>query len=93
MMKLPELGAGRSPNVVDQLGLEKLVKAANGSAVKRPADGGDVKSVVSVSYTHLTPPTSDLVEISVGAGSFKKKKQKNNKKTQRTQLQTYTTNI
>ena len=26
-----------------------------------------------VSYTHLTLPTSDLVEISVVAGSFKKK--------------------
>ena len=48
MMKLPELGAGKSPNVVDQLGLEKLVKAANGGAVKRPADGGEVKSVVFI---------------------------------------------
>ena len=28
----------------------------------------------AVSYTHLTLPTSDLVEISVGAVSFKKKK-------------------
>ena len=27
-----------------------------------------------VSYTHLTLPTSDLVEISVDAGSLKKKK-------------------
>ena len=48
MMKLPELGAGKSPNVVDQLGLEKLVKAANGAAVKRPSDGGEVKSVVFI---------------------------------------------
>ena len=30
----------------------------------------------SVSYTHLTLPTSALVEISVGAGSIKKKKKK-----------------
>ncbi|MCZ7654324.1 MAG: FAD-dependent oxidoreductase [Rhodocyclaceae bacterium] len=48
MMKLPELGAGKSPNVVDQLGLEKLVKAANGGAVKRPSDGGEVKRVVFI---------------------------------------------
>ncbi|CAG0990471.1 partial heterodisulfide reductase subunit A2, partial [Rhodocyclaceae bacterium] len=51
MMKLPELGAGKSPNVVDQLGLEKLVKAAQdngGGAVKRPSDGGEVKSVVFI---------------------------------------------
>ena len=48
MMKLPELGAGKSPNVVDQLGLEKLVKAANGSPVRRPSDGGEVKSVVFI---------------------------------------------
>ena len=32
-----------------------------------------------VSYTHLTPPTSDLVWISVVAGSLKKKKKKNKK--------------
>ena len=48
MSKLPELGAGKSPNVVDQLGLEKLVKAANGGAVKRPSDGAEVKSVVFI---------------------------------------------
>ena len=48
MMKLPELGAGKSPNVVDQLGLEKLVKAANGSPVRRPSDGAEVKSVVFI---------------------------------------------
>ena len=29
-----------------------------------------------VSYKHLTLPTSGLVEISVGAGTFKKKKKK-----------------
>lgn len=48
MMKLPELGAGKSPNVVDQLGLEQLVKSANGGAVKRPSDGGEVKRVVFI---------------------------------------------
>ena len=30
----------------------------------------------AVSYTHLKLPTSDLVVISVGAGSLKKKKEK-----------------
>ena len=35
-----------------------------------PATG---HSVMSVSYTHLTLPTSDLVEISVVAVSLKKK--------------------
>ncbi|MHB9118783.1 MAG: FAD-dependent oxidoreductase [Burkholderiales bacterium] len=45
---LPELGYGKSPNVVDQAGLEKLAidAAAKGEAIKRPADGGEVKTVV-----------------------------------------------
>ncbi len=47
MTKLPELGGGTSPNVVDQAGLEALAKAANGGAIKR-ADGSEVKSVVFV---------------------------------------------
>ncbi len=46
--KLPELGGGKSPNVVDQAGLEALMKAANGGAIKRPSDGGEVKNVVFV---------------------------------------------
>ena len=37
--------------------------------------------VTSVSYTHLTLPPSDLVEISVVAVSFKKKKKKSIAKT------------
>ena len=45
---LPELGYGKSPNVVDQAGLEALAKAAHGGAIKRPSDGGEVKSVVFV---------------------------------------------
>ena len=48
MAKLPELGAGKSANVVDQAGLEALMKAANGGTIKRPADGGEVKRVVFV---------------------------------------------
>jgi len=46
--KLPELGYGKSANVVDQAGLEALAKAANGGAIKRPSDGGEVKTVAFV---------------------------------------------
>ena len=38
---------------------------------------GFPKGVMAVSYTHLTLPTSDLVQISVVAVSLKKKKQNN----------------
>ncbi len=48
MNKLPHLGAGKSKDVVDQLGLEALAKAANGGAIKRPSDGKEVKSVVFI---------------------------------------------
>ena len=47
MAKLPELGGGKSPHVVDQAGLEALAKAANGGAIKR-ADGSPVNTVVFV---------------------------------------------
>jgi quinone-modifying oxidoreductase subunit QmoB len=47
MEKLPELGGGKSPHVVDQAGLEALAKAANGGAIKR-ADGSAVNTVVFV---------------------------------------------
>jgi len=46
--KLPELGGGKSSDVVDQLGYEALLKAADGGAIKRPSDGREVKSVVFV---------------------------------------------
>ncbi len=46
--KLPELGGGKSPNVVDQAGLEALARAANGGPIKRPSDGGEVKTVVFI---------------------------------------------
>jgi quinone-modifying oxidoreductase subunit QmoB len=48
--KLPELGGGKSANVVDQAGLEKLAveAASKGQAMKRPSDGGEIKSVVFV---------------------------------------------
>ncbi|MBI3779379.1 MAG: hydrogenase iron-sulfur subunit [Gammaproteobacteria bacterium] len=48
MNKLPHLGAGKSKDVVDQLGLEALAKAANGGPIKRPSDGKIVSSVVFV---------------------------------------------
>ena len=38
---------------------------------------GNFDGLTSVSYTHLTLPTSDLVEFSRGAVSLKKKKKKN----------------
>ncbi len=48
--KLPEFGFGKTPNVVDQAGLEALAKAAaaEGKPICRPSDGQPVKSVVFV---------------------------------------------
>jgi quinone-modifying oxidoreductase subunit QmoB len=46
--KLPHLGFGKSKDVVDQVGLELLAKAANGGAIKRPSDGKEIKSVVFI---------------------------------------------
>lgn len=48
--KLPHLGYGKSPNVVDQAGLEALAReaAAAGKPICRPSDGKEVKSVVFV---------------------------------------------
>jgi len=54
--KLPELGGGTNPNVVDQAGLEVMAKAANGSAIKR-ADGKEVKSVVFVQCAGQRDPS------------------------------------
>jgi quinone-modifying oxidoreductase subunit QmoB len=46
MSKLPELGGGKSPDVVDQLTFEKMVKANDG-AIKK-ADGSTAQNVVFV---------------------------------------------
>jgi quinone-modifying oxidoreductase, subunit QmoB len=46
--QLPELGYGKSPDVIDQAGLEKLALAANGGPIKRPSDGKEVQNVVFV---------------------------------------------
>jgi quinone-modifying oxidoreductase subunit QmoB len=50
MNKLPELGGGKSANVVDQACLETLAKdaAAKDGVIRRPSDGAPVKSVVFV---------------------------------------------
>lgn len=46
--KLPEFAYGKTPDVVDQLGLEALAKQANGSAIKRPSDGKPVEKVIFI---------------------------------------------
>ena len=46
--QLPELGYGKSADVVDQAGLEKLALEANGGPIKRPSDGKEVQNVVFV---------------------------------------------
>ena len=46
--KLPEFAYGKTPNVVDQAGLERLAREAGANPIRRPSDGGEVKSVVFV---------------------------------------------
>ena len=48
--KLPEFGYGKSPNIVDQAGLEALARAAaaKGEPMRRPSDGKDIKSVAFI---------------------------------------------
>ena len=46
--QLPELGYGKTPDVVDQAGLEKLALEADGGPIKRPSDGKEVENVVFV---------------------------------------------
>jgi quinone-modifying oxidoreductase subunit QmoB len=46
--KLPEFAYGKTKDVVTNLELEALVKAANGGPIKRPSDGKEVKSVAFV---------------------------------------------
>lgn len=50
LAKLPELGAGKSANVIDQAGLETLAReaATKGSPICRPSDGAPVQCVVFV---------------------------------------------
>jgi len=46
--KLVEYGYGRSPDIVDQAGLEALARAAAGGPIRRPSDGQPVRTVVFV---------------------------------------------
>jgi quinone-modifying oxidoreductase subunit QmoB len=46
--RLPELGYGKHKDVVTNLELEALVKAANGAPIKRPSDGKVIQSVAFV---------------------------------------------
>ncbi len=46
--QLPELGYGKTPDVLTQLELEALVKQADGGAIKRPSDDKEVQNVVFV---------------------------------------------
>jgi quinone-modifying oxidoreductase subunit QmoB len=59
MHNLPELGAGKSPNVVDQAGLERLAieAAAKDGVIRRPSDGAPVKSVVFVQCAGQRDPS------------------------------------
>ncbi|MDH3670439.1 MAG: hydrogenase iron-sulfur subunit [Gammaproteobacteria bacterium] len=54
--QLPELGFGKTPDVVDQLGLEQLAKAADGGVIQRPSDG---KAVTSVTFVQCAGQRSD----------------------------------
>ena len=46
--KLPEFAYGKTKDVVTNLELEALVKAASGGPIKRPSDGKEVRSVAFV---------------------------------------------
>jgi len=46
--KLPELGYGKSKDVIDRTEMEQLAIAANGGPIKRPSDGKEVKKVTFV---------------------------------------------
>jgi len=46
--QLPELGYGKSKDVIDRVELEQLAIAANGGPIKRPSDGKEVKKVTFI---------------------------------------------
>jgi len=46
--QLPELGYGKSKDVIDRMEMEKLAREANGGPIKRPSDGKEVKKVTFV---------------------------------------------
>jgi quinone-modifying oxidoreductase subunit QmoB len=61
MNKLPHLGGGKTPNVVDQAGLEALAiaAAAGDGVIRRPSDGAPVKSVVFVQCAGQRDPSGE----------------------------------
>jgi quinone-modifying oxidoreductase subunit QmoB len=46
--QLPELGYGKSKDVIDRMEMEKLAMDANGGPIKRPSDGKEVRKVTFV---------------------------------------------
>jgi quinone-modifying oxidoreductase subunit QmoB len=46
--QLPELGYGKSPDVIDRVQMEKLASDADGGPIKRPSDGKEVRKVAFV---------------------------------------------
>eukprot|EP00658_Telonema_sp_P-2_P072637 TRINITY_DN6175_c0_g1_i5.p1 TRINITY_DN6175_c0_g1~~TRINITY_DN6175_c0_g1_i5.p1 ORF type:complete len:151 (+),score=22.96 TRINITY_DN6175_c0_g1_i5:217-669(+) len=56
-----------------QCGASGFFRIKEGSPCKTPSRS-PYSALIPVSYTHLTLPTKRIVEISVGAVSFKKKK-------------------
>jgi quinone-modifying oxidoreductase subunit QmoB len=46
--RLAEFSYGKTPDVVDQMGLEELAQQANGGPIKRPSDGKEIQNVVFV---------------------------------------------
>ena len=66
--KLPEFGYGKTPNVVDQAGLEALAKsaAAAGKPICRPSDGQPVKSVVFVQCAGQRDPSGTHLQYCSG---------------------------
>ena len=63
-------------------GAPAAARGAGAGALGDGGDGGDQRggAIVAVSYTPLTLPPSDLVEISVVAVSLKKKRRRKKKK-------------
>ncbi len=68
MNKLPELGGGKSANVVDQAGLEALAidAASKDGVIRRPSDGQPVKSVVFVQCAGQRDPTGKHLSFCSG---------------------------
>lgn len=59
--KLPHLGFGKSPDVVDQAGLEDLARTASaeGKPIRRPSDGREVRNVVFVQCAGQRDPSGE----------------------------------